>query len=172
MRAHDDDIEISDLLEAMAKGNVEQCYKLVKADDSTQIIITPELVNEVARIAADAGATSITSVGCGTGLFEWFLAKKMGHPVTGIEPCERGASRCHLILTCCAWDVGERDEHKGRYGNDVVFCYSGVFFDGSNNSLPTIVSLTLNHTYACVMPNTCHSNYSGPEHRSAFRLGH
>ena len=28
---------LSDLLEAMAKGDVEQCYKLVKADYLTQV---------------------------------------------------------------------------------------------------------------------------------------
>jgi ubiquinone/menaquinone biosynthesis C-methylase UbiE len=78
--------ELFDLLKAMEDGNLEKCFNLVTADAMTQVDITPQLVDEIVRIVAESGAKSITSVGCGTGLFEFFLAKKLGKTVFGIEP--------------------------------------------------------------------------------------
>jgi hypothetical protein len=100
--------DLSELRKAMAAGDVAQCYKLVKADQRSMVTITPCLVDQVVSMVVDAGATSITSVGCGSGLFEWFLAKKLGQPVYGIEPgklifmCE-GCKLNYKTPLCLYW---------------------------------------------------------------------
>lgn len=78
-------MKISDLRKAMASGDIDACYKLVSADKRTKVCITPELVDKVVQTVVNAGLRKVTSVGCGTGLFEWFLSKKLGQPVVGIE---------------------------------------------------------------------------------------
>lgn len=72
------------LKHAIASGNVEECYRWKHADVLTQTDVTPELVDILVNIV---GAQSITSVGCGTGLAEWFYSQGLGVPVIGIEPC-------------------------------------------------------------------------------------
>lgn len=79
------------IIRAIKAVDVDTAYELVLHDDIVHTSffsfceITRELVSHISSVVRDNGCISLSSIGCGGGLLEWFIAVELGTNVHAVD---------------------------------------------------------------------------------------
>ena len=84
-------------IKAVQRGSITEAYALVDNEDvistlNMQIDVNVTVVNFIADIMARYKCTSVTSIGSGCGVLEWFISKTIGEQVRCVDfedKCEK-----------------------------------------------------------------------------------